>query len=325
MRFVVYGAGAVGGVVGGRLHQSGHEVLLIARGAHYERIRDAGLTVESPEGAVTLDIPVVSHPAQAELTTEDVVLIGVKSQHTAEVLDDLVANAPPEIAVACLQNGVANEAAALRLFANVYGICVMCPATHLEPGVVSIGWSPVSGLLDIGRYPEGMDSAGEAIAAALSASTFESIPRDDIMRWKYAKLLMNLGNAVQALCEWDEDAGELAKAARLEGEACLRLVGVDHVSREEDLARRAAGLAGNVPSGAAGPLRSGGSTWQSLARGADSLEVDFLNGEIALLGRLHGVPTPVNEMLQHAARQAVAEGIAPSSMTAEELTARLPS
>ena len=54
----------------------------------------------------------------------------------------------------CAQNGVANERAALRLFANVYGMCVMCPTGHLEPGVVEAYSSPVTGLLDIGRYPE---------------------------------------------------------------------------------------------------------------------------------------------------------------------------
>ena len=40
----------------------------------------------------------------------------------------------------------------------------------------------------------------EALAAALRAAHIESEPRPDIMRWKYRKLLNNLGNAVQALC-----------------------------------------------------------------------------------------------------------------------------
>ena len=43
MRFVVYGAGAIGGVVGGRLAQHGHDVVLIARGDHHDAIRDDGL------------------------------------------------------------------------------------------------------------------------------------------------------------------------------------------------------------------------------------------------------------------------------------------
>jgi 2-dehydropantoate 2-reductase len=69
--------------------------------------------------------------------------------------------------------------------------------------------------------------------------------------------------------------------------------------------------------------RLGGSTWQSLARGG-SLETDYLNGEIALLGALHGVPTPVNRMLQEVAGQAARTGAQPGSYTAEQLLARLP-
>ena len=52
MRFVIFGAGAIGGVVGARLHQSGYDVALIARGAHYEAIRERGLTLETPAEAV---------------------------------------------------------------------------------------------------------------------------------------------------------------------------------------------------------------------------------------------------------------------------------
>ena len=320
MRLVIYGAGAVGGVVGGRLHQHGHDVLLIARGAHFERIRDVGLTVESAESRVTLDVPVVASPAEAELTVGDVVLLGMKSQDTADALDVLTVEAPPETPIVCLQNGVANERAALRRFENVHGICVMCPTTHLEPGVVQANSSPVSGLLDIGRYPAGMDETAEEVAAALQASTFVSVVRPDIMRWKYAKLLMNLGNAVQALCEWDDDAKDLAAAARQEGQECLEAAEIPFTSREEDLERRG-NLLGGPP--VAGRRRAGGSTWQSLARGTGSLEVDYLNGEIVLIGRTQGFPTPVNEMLQRASHEALRNCAGPASMTAKDLRARL--
>ena len=53
-RFVVVGAGAVGGVVGARLHQHGHEVVLVARGAHHDAIRAGGLRLDAPEESVTL-------------------------------------------------------------------------------------------------------------------------------------------------------------------------------------------------------------------------------------------------------------------------------
>jgi 2-dehydropantoate 2-reductase len=86
MRFVVYGAGAIGGVLGGRLAPHGHDVVLIARGAHHDAIRDRGLRVESPDGSVTLSIPVVDNPAALDLGTDDVVLLCMKSQDTEPAL-----------------------------------------------------------------------------------------------------------------------------------------------------------------------------------------------------------------------------------------------
>ena len=67
-----------------------------------------------------------------------------------------------------------------------------------------------------------------------------------------------------------------------------------------------------------GQDRGGGSTWQSLARGG-AVEADYLNGEIVLLGRLHGVPTPVNELLQRAANAAARDKRPPESVPIEEL------
>ena len=66
----------------------------------------------------------------------------------------------------------------------------------------------------------------------------------------------------------------------------------------------------------------GGSTWQSLARG-HSLEVDYLNGEIVLLGRQLGIATPVNAALQRVANAAARAGARPGSMTLAELEAAL--
>src|SRR5262245_32216522 len=148
MRFVVYGAGAVGGVVGARLAQHGHDVVLIARGTHYTAIREHGIRLESGVDNVTLALPVVDHPACIEWRAGDVVLLAMKSQDTAAALEDLVSAAPAATAIVCLQNGVDNERMALRRFANVYAICVMCPTGFLTPGVVQAWSAPVTGILD---------------------------------------------------------------------------------------------------------------------------------------------------------------------------------
>ena len=160
-------------------------------------------------------------------------------------------------------------------------MCVLCPASHLRPGMVVAHSAPVTGLFDLGRYPSGVDDVAEAIAEVLQASTFESVARPDIMRWKYRKLIMNLTNAVEALSGPEARDSALAREARREGEAVLQAAGVAVASVEEDRERRGDLLAyGPTPSG----TRAGGSSWQSLQRGSGSIEAEFLNGEIVLLG-----------------------------------------
>ena len=118
MRFVIYGAGAIGGVVGAKLHQAGFDVALIARGAHYRAIRDRGLTLEWPGGSAVLEIPVADSPEGIEWNGDEVVLLATKSQDTTGALDALRAVAPAGTPVVCMQNGVENERIALRLIAE---------------------------------------------------------------------------------------------------------------------------------------------------------------------------------------------------------------
>jgi len=75
----------------------------------------------------------------------------------------------------------------------------------------------------------------------------------------------------------------------------------------------------------AGQTRPGGSSWQSLRRGTGDIETDYLNGEIVLLGRIHGVPTPANDLLQRLARELANSIEAPGATPAATLLERLES
>jgi 2-dehydropantoate 2-reductase len=327
MRYIVYGAGAIGGLAGGLMAEAGEDVVLIARGAHAEAIAGQGLTIESADRCRTVQVAVVTDPESARIGTGDAVLLAMKSQDTAAALQALRRAAPPATPVACVQNGVENERAALRLFPHVYGVCVMCPATHLEPGVVQQNSVPVPGMLDVGRYPPGLSDAApgpadttvEEMAAAFRTAGFESIVRPDVMRWKYRKLLVNLSNAAQALLTGG-GVSEVGRRARAEGEKCFTAAGIAYASEGEDAERRGDILKlREIPER---PYR-GGSTWQSLQRGAGSIESDFLNGEVSLLGRLHGVATPVNDLLQELASDAADRHNRPGVLTVEEFDALL--
>ncbi|HEY3506660.1 MAG TPA: ketopantoate reductase family protein [Actinocatenispora sp.] len=319
MRFIVYGAGAIGGVLGARLHQAGRDVVLIARGAHLDRIRDAGLTVEDPEHTAVLRIPAVAAPDEVDWRPGDVVVLAMKSNGTGEAVDRLAAAAPPDTPILCAQNGVANERTALRHFADVYGVCVMMPAGHLSPGVVQAYAAPTTGILDVGRFPYGVDATATELAKELTAATFVSAARPDVMRWKYRKLVMNLANAVDAITRADAAQDELVERLRTEGEAVLAAAGIDVTPMAEDRARR-----GDILRITRfGEQRPGSSSWQSLHRGTGSIEADYLNGEIVLLGRLSGVPTPANELVRRHANKMAAHGMPPAGLSAADLLDRL--
>jgi len=317
MRIVIVGAGAVGGVVAANLALAGTPVVAVARGEHGRVMRESGLRYESPGRTTTVELPVVATVGEIVFTDDDVIMLGVKSQDTTGVLDDLRAAGVTDQPIVCMQNGVENERLALRVFPNVYGMVVMLPADHHAPGVVRVWTSPSSGLLDVGRYPHGVDELCTSLAATLSAATFGSIPRDDIMAWKYRKLLMNLGNAIEAVCGRSGFDGRLYEMVHAEGEAVLDAAGISVTSPEDDRARRGDALTIQPVGGE--HRRAGGSTWQSLQRRTGAIETDYLTGEIVLLGRLHGVATPANQALQQLAAEMARTGEPPASRTVDEV------
>lgn len=324
MRYVILGAGAVGGCIAGLLRLQGSDVTVLARGEHARVMKSDGLTLATPDGTHQIALDVASSPEELTLRGGDVLLLTTKTQHTEALLNDIAplrladgTSAAESLPVVCAQNGVENERIALRRFQRVYGICVMLPAQHLEPGRVDSQGSPHPGMLDIGCYPGGVDALAEEVAIDLSAARFLSVARAEVMRWKYAKLLRNLGNSIEALTGHDLDetaeklVHELIRRVDAEGRAVLDAAGVDVVGNEEWRAYRRDQV---QLVAVEGRERGGGSSWQSASRGTGSVEADFLNGEIGLLGRLHGVPTPLNDLLQHEANALARDRRPPGSV-----------
>jgi 2-dehydropantoate 2-reductase len=315
MRYIVYGAGAIGAAIGAGLQQAGNEVVLIARGAHAKALRERGLRVESHAGVTQLPVRVVEHPRELTFdAARDIVILAMKTQHLEEALTELAALAPSELPIACAQNGVEAERLALRRFANVQAVSVLVPAVYLEPGVVQLFATPRSGVLDLGRYPSGRNATSETLSAAFRAANFDSQVRDDIQVAKYSKLIANLGNAIEALSGPAARKHAVANVVREEAFAVLRAAGI-----RIDLDAAAQRIALVVPKPLSGSERPGGSSWQSLSRQTGNIETDYLNGEIVLLGRLTGVPTPANQLLQRLANEHARTHRPPGSLSPDDL------
>lgn len=310
-RYVIVGAGAVGGAIGGALALVGHPVVLLARGAHLEALRARGLTLVTPGGPHRIVVSVASSASDVPLDVSDVVIVATKTQDTEAALAPIRDRRVP---ILCAQNGIANERIAHARFDDVYGMVVFAPLAHLEPGIVSIHAAPSFGGIDLGRDPSGEDARADAIVADLVAAGFDARVRGDIARWKVGKLLSNLGNALEALGGRAALRPEWLGALSDEAEACLRAAGIDHVGVGAIFER----FAGVREVGA----RGGGSTWQSLARG-QPLETEHLNGEVVRLGAQYGVATPMNAALVALAARASAERWAPGVRSIAELSAAL--
>jgi 2-dehydropantoate 2-reductase len=174
--------------------------------------------------------------------------------------------------------------------------------------VVTAIAAPLSGVLHAGRFPSGVDDTITRVCRALASARFASEPDPAVLRLKYAKLLANLGNALEALAgSAARERADVLREARREALACYAAAGIECAPQDE-YERRVTQHYRPMPVG--GETRGGGSTWQSLVRGRP-LEVDWLNGEIVLLGTLHGIPTPANAALRRAANQAHARGVKP--------------
>jgi len=324
MRYIIYGAGGIGGGIGALLARSGREVVLIARGEHLTAMQEHGLLVRQPGREERVDVTAVGHPQEITFGDGDVVILTMKGQDTTAALDDLEQAAGLDVPVVCGQNGVGNERTAARRFLNVYGMLVVMPATFLVPGEIALFGAPKPGLLDSGRFPHGIDATITQLCADLSAAGFNAAPDEDVMRLKYGKLLDNLGNAVGALCGEQalrasgEDVRAFMRRMRDEAIACYDAAGIAYAPRHEVGKRRAATFtSGDIP----GVERGGSSTWQSFRRGVPSIETDWLNGEIALLGMEHGVSTPANRALQIMAKRAHRAGLSEGAVPIEEIIA----
>ncbi len=323
MRFIIYGAGGVGGTIGGRLALGGHEAVLICRGEHLGAIQSRGLLLRTPEDDHRVDISAVGHPRDVDWRDGDVVILSMKTQDTEAALRELEAAAGADVPVFCAQNGVENERLASRRFANVYAMLVALPATFLVPGEVIASAAPLSGCLHSGRYPGGLDATAAAVCTALSASHFHAIPTAAPLELKYRKLLLNLGNGVEVIVgesAWGAggELGEFVEELRGEALDCYAAAGISATPQAEYVERVISHYRA-MPVG--GEARNGSSTLQSIMRGQQTIEVDYLNGEIELLGRLTGTPAPLNATVRAVATRMAAQKLPPGSVSLAELRA----
>src|SRR5262249_35646023 len=164
MRFVMLGAGAIGGVVGGQLAKAGFDVLFVdPLREHAEAINRNGLHLRGVHGHHVLRVPAVTDVGAVSFGERDVVFCAVKSYQTDVAMCALRQATRLELPIFCAQNGVRNEEMATRYFAGVHGVMVMIGAKRLVAGEVV---QTSAGLLGIGSWPSGVSEIAREGAQA---------------------------------------------------------------------------------------------------------------------------------------------------------------
>jgi 2-dehydropantoate 2-reductase len=300
MRFIVYGAGAVGSTIGGHLFRTGNcDVVLVGNPDHVDRIRESGLRLITSDEEFVLKVPACKLVSELVPFGDDVVLLTAKSQHTLRCLGQLKnAGAPRTLPVFCCQNSLVNEPLATRVFDKVYGVMEVMSTIFLEPGtVINCKIGRTAGFLEVGCYPRGLDDLAQAVSTAFSKAGFAGGANSWVMKAKGAKTLVNLINAVEAITDKGDGRGEFVARAREEAMRIWSAAGIEWEPYEEFLKRVHEDQAVyRMPKGyeRLGPRSS---SWQSLFRGTGNIEAEELNGDVVKLGRLLNLPAPYNEVL----------------------------
>ena len=308
------GTGFIGSHTAVTLAEAGHEVLLINRNAaHVQAINTHGLVMRGPQGERTVR-------ARAAVNAEgqspvDLVIVLVKSFHTASAMQAATQLVGPDTVVLSLQNGLGHE----DILADIVGRShVLAGKTYvggvmLAPGRIIAGTAGKETL--IGELDGRVSPRAQRIAGAFNQAGLATTVSDNIMGTMWDKLLINVATgALSSITRLTY--GALYKIAEVEATALAAVqeamcvahasgVQLSYTDPKAPWLKAAAGLPDDFKT----------SMLQSLEKGSIT-EIDFVNGAVVRWGAQLGVPTPVNQTLV-ACMKGIERGLFPVSAMKE--------
>jgi 2-dehydropantoate 2-reductase len=295
LRIAVFGAGAVGGYYGIRLAQAGHEVSLVARGAHLAAIRQRGLRLESVAGDA------VFHPSQVtdrpdEIGEVEWVICGVKAwqlEGAARAMRPLVGEAG---SVLPLQNGVeaADVLGAALGASRIVGGTTWILSEVAAPGLIR--HSGADPRIALGELGGGSSARVDALADALQRAGVRVDVALDVRTEIWTKFLFiaavsGVGAVTRLpLGAWRDvpETRALLRAAAEEAAAVARARGV---ALDPDVVEETLRFVDRLPP------HSTASMQRDIAEGRPS-ELDAQSGALVRLGREFGVAVPTHAFIE---------------------------
>ncbi len=316
MRILVYGAGAVGGYVGARLAQSGHDVTMIVRDVTAASIAEKGLTVKEAGASFTVQPTATTSVAQTFMSPDvqfDLIIMGMKAYDLKTSIDHLVAFCPDPPPILTLQNGIGVERPLIeqfgpeRLIIGALTTPVSKPMSHqiiVERSDRGLGLAPAQRGQAIQPWVKLLNQAG------ITTEAFK-----DYQAMKWSKAFLNIvANATSAIL--NRPPGTIYKSEAMfdlevrmlrETLAVMDALKLQVVDLPGSSAKRLAFGVQKAPKLMLKPILTGivakgrGDKMPSfqidLMADKGQSEVIFHNGAIAKAGLAHHIPTPVNTTL----------------------------
>jgi 2-dehydropantoate 2-reductase len=293
MKIAIVGAGGVGGYFGGRLAAAGADVHFLARGAHLDAMRSRGLRIESPKGNV--DVPRVrATDDPSAIGACDVVLFCVKLYDVDGAVASLAPLLGADTIVLPFQNGVESVARLTSAIgpARTGGGTAYVTAVIAEPGVIkhtvmdSLIFGEVNGRRSA-RLERFLDACGPAgfhakLSDNIALEIWTKFVRLSVFSGMTAVTRGPIGPIVS-----DPDLMAMLLDALREA----RAVAVAHgVAVPESITANVQEAYGRMSPDAKSSML------HDLERGR-RLELPWLSGAVARLGREAGVPTPIHTFI----------------------------
>jgi 2-dehydropantoate 2-reductase len=341
-RYLIFGAGALGALLGARFQEQGLAVEMVGQGASAEGewIAAQGLSiVNSRTGQRRTVGGLVPLRTLEEVSPlpDDVLILSGKAWETATAVQSLRERYHESTPIVVLPSGVRNEELAARRFRRVYGLLAPLAATWLAPGLLV---EDEARPLWLGGYPRGLDEMGEQIASHLRLAGWKVSISESILAVKWNQLVLDLNQATLALLGYPspramtipavrelmadvvEEAGRVLAAAGMALEPSGHTLPYHHYLtflRERDASSDSLGVLApaNLPIGKFPSL------WQDLEAKEGQTEAGFLNGEIVRLGEKQGIPTPFNATLLSLIDRVASERLSPGHYPLSELQSRI--
>jgi 2-dehydropantoate 2-reductase len=312
MRFLCFGAGAIGTYIGGSLALAGHSVVFIERPEQAERLRESGFTLWLNQQPHRLEEPQVVTDLEMALPLGpfDAAILAVKAYDTAALVGTLYPYRMALPPILCFQNGVENEATITAVLGDDK---VISGTVTTAIGRRGTGEIVVERLRGVGLANEHI--LASSLVAILDGAGLRARQFANASAMKWSKMFTNLiANASSAILDMPPDAifahpGLYQMEVRMLRETLqvMRAQNIPVVNLPGTPVRALARLVSSLPPQFSRPLlrsslsKGRGAKMPSfhidLHSGHGSSEVDYLNGAVVRFGKRCGVPTPVNQVL----------------------------